>query len=326
LSKTKYKYNPETLNYDEVELTWRDHLRKVSYHLISSIVVSALLLFFSYGWIKKRGEKEAMEKVNYTGEQTIAELSDYKERLETLEDFASELQIRDDNVYRVIFGADPYNPSKRELGKGGNSKKYNHFANLDHGEAAIEIAKKIEELEARLVAQSVSYDSVIAMAESKELMLSSIPSIQPIHNEDLTRIASGFGMRLHPVYKIMKMHAGIDFTADTGTEIFAAGDGVVEKTERMSGYGQIVIVNHGFGYKTRYAHCSAYNCKPGQKVKRGDVIAYVGNTGISTGPHLHYEVHYKGKAVNPVSYFFNDLTSEEYDEVVRIASRPTQSL
>jgi len=157
-------------------------------------------------------------------------------------------------------------------------------------------------------------------------MLRSIPSIQPISNKDLTRLASGFGMRMHPIYKIMKLHAGMDFTADIGTDIYVTGDGVVEKVGRMSGYGQIVIVDHGFGYKTRYAHVSKYNVKEGQKVKRGDVIAFVGNTGASVGPHLHYEVRKNGEAVNPVNYFFNDLSPAEYEQIVEIAARPTQSM
>ncbi|MFT7156754.1 MAG: murein DD-endopeptidase MepM/ murein hydrolase activator NlpD [Parvicella sp.] len=326
MSKKKYKYDPKTLSYNEVELTWRDHLRKVSYHLMSALLVSFLILFFSYSWIKRQGIKEANKSNAYQGEKTLVELQNYKDRLAILEEFATELQLRDDNVYRVIFGADPYNPSKREMGTGGNPMKYKYLEGLEHGEIAKDIAKKVEALEQKLVAQSLSFDSVINMAKNKEALLLSIPSIQPISNTDLTRIASGFGYRMHPVYKIQKMHAGIDFTADSGTEIFATGDGVVYKAEVMSGYGNIVIIDHGFGYKTRYAHCSAFKCNPGQKVKRGEVIALVGNTGISTGPHVHYEVHYKGQAVNPVSYFFNDLSAEEYDEVVKIASRPTQSM
>ena len=164
------------------------------------------------------------------------------------------------------------------------------------------------------------------MAKNKEKLLPSIPSIQPTSNVASTRIASGYGYRMQPIYKIMKMHTGIDFTADIGTPIFATGDATVEKTEVMSGYGQIVILNHGFGYKTKYAHVSQFKCKPGEKVKRGDIIALVGNTGASVGPHLYYEVFYKGNHVNPVNFFFNDLSPEEFDQVITISARQTQSM
>ncbi|MCB9195388.1 MAG: M23 family metallopeptidase [Flavobacteriales bacterium] len=322
MSKVKYKYNPETLSYDEVELTWRDHLRKLSYYAIASIVASILILFFSYSYIKERGKREAVLE----NEQTEAML---KEKIQELNDISvvlDEIQQRDDNIYRLIFGADPYPQYKRVLGVGGNQKKNQELMAMDHGELLLELSNKIAIVEKKLYAQSVSFDSVIAMSKKKEDLLKAVPSIQPISNDDLTHLASGFGMRMHPIYKILKMHTGLDFTADIGTPIFATGDAVVEQCDVMSGYGQMVVLNHGFGYKTRYAHVSEYKCKPGQKVKRGDVIALVGNTGASVGPHLHYEVLYKGVHVNPVNYFFNDLSPEEFEEVVRISSQPTQSM
>lgn len=322
MSKTKYKYNPKTLSYDEVELTWRDHLKKLSYHFMSATVVSVLLLFFSYNFIKERGKKEAQ----LNNEQTEAKLNEFIARLENSSIVLDEMQYRDDNVYRTIFGADPYPGYKRELGTGGNQKKYAALMDMAHGDLVVEISKKLDVLEKRIVAQSMSFDSVVSMAKNKEKLLQSIPSIQPISNDDLTRIASGYGYRMHPIYKIMKMHTGMDFTADIGTPIFATGDAIVNKAEVMSGYGQIVVLDHGFGYKTRYAHVSEFKCKPGEKVKRGDIIALVGNTGASVGPHLHYEVFYKGNHVNPVNFFFNDLSPEEFDQMITISSRPTQSM
>ncbi len=322
MSKAKYKYNPNTLSYDQVTLTWKDHLKKVSFHLITGVVFTVIILLLSFNWIKEQGVKEGVLE----NEKTMLSLNAYLERLNSIEEFAQEMQERDDNIYRVIFGADPYDASKRELGTGGNPQLYKDLENLDHGDLAKQIAIKVAGLEKQLVAQSYSFDEVIELAKNKEKMLQSIPSIQPISNKDLTHIASGFGMRMHPVLKIMRMHAGIDFTADIGTDIFATGDGVIEKAEWMNGYGNIVIIDHGFGYKSRYAHCSEYKCKVGQKIKRGDVIALVGNTGLSSGPHVHYEVHFKGNAVNPVNYFFNDLSAEEYEKVIEISSQPTQSL
>jgi murein DD-endopeptidase MepM/ murein hydrolase activator NlpD len=289
---------------------------------MSATVVSVLLLFFSYNFIKERGRKEAQ----LNNEQTEAKLNEFLAREQNLSTVLSEMQDRDDNIYRTIFGADPYPSYKRELGTGGNQKKYAAMQDLAHGDLVVEISKKLDILEKRIVAQSMSFDSVVNMAKNKEKLLQSIPSIQPISNADLTRIASGYGYRMHPIYKIMKMHTGMDFTADIGTPIFATGDAIVEKAETMSGYGQIVVLDHGFGYKTRYAHVSKYKCKPGEKVKRGDIIALVGNTGASVGPHLHYEVFYKGNHVNPVNFFFNDLSPEEFDQVITISSRPTQSM
>jgi murein DD-endopeptidase MepM/ murein hydrolase activator NlpD len=289
---------------------------------MSATVVSVLLLFFSYNFIKERGRKEA----RLNNEQTEAKLKEQIARIDNAFAVMDEVQYRDDNVYRLIFGADPFPSYKRELGVGGNQKKYASMMDMAHGELIVEISKKLDILEKRIVAQSISFDSVVAMAKNKEKLLQAIPSIQPISNVDLTRIASGYGYRMHPIYKIMKMHTGIDFTADIGTPIFATGDGVVEKTETMSGYGQLVVLNHGFGYQTRYAHVSEYKCKPGQKVKRGDIIALVGNTGASVGPHLHYEVFFKGNHVNPVNFFFNDLSPEEFEQVITISSRPTQSM
>lgn len=322
MSKVKYKYNPDTLIYDEVELTWKDYLKKLSYYAIASIVASVLILFFSYGYIKEKGREEAALE----NDQTKALLEEIIVRLDDDEALLLELQNKDDNIYRMIFGAEPFPEYKREVGIGGNKKKYEDLLNMAHGDLLVEISKKIALVEKKLYAQSISYDSVIAMAKQKEDLLKSVPSIQPIHNEDLTRIASGYGMRMHPIYKILKMHAGLDFTADIGTPIFATGDAIVEECKTMSGYGKIVILDHGYGYKTRYAHCSEFKCDKGDKVNRGDIIALVGNTGASVGPHLHYEVYYKGNHVNPVNYFFNDLSPEEFDEVVKISSQPTQSM
>ena len=226
----------------------------------------------------------------------------------------------------AIFETDPYPDHKRQLGTGGNSMKYKKYENMEYGDLVIEISKKIELIEKKLASQSKSFDQVFDLTKEKQKMIKSIPSIQPVSNRDLTRIASGFGLRMHPIYKILKMHKGMDFTAPIGTEIYATGDGVVERVGWVGGYGKTIMINHGFGYKTRYAHCSKYKCRKGQKVKRGDLIGFVGNTGQSTGPHLHYEVFKNKKQINPVNFFFNDLSPEEYDKVIEISSRPNQSL
>ena len=236
------------------------------------------------------------------------------------------IQDRDDNIYRSIFEVKPYPEYKRKLGTGGNSVKFKKYQGLKNESLLIDISKKVESIEKKLVAQSRSFDEVVELTKTQEQMLKCIPSIQPISNKDLKRIASGFGMRMHPIHKIMKMHAGLDFTAPIGTEIYATGDGVVELAKWNGGYGRCVVINHGFGYKTKYAHCKKLNCRKGQKIKRGEVIAFLGNTGQSSGPHLHYEVIKKNNKVNPVNYFFNDLSPQEYQKVIELSSRPTQSM
>ena len=322
LAKKKYKYNPDSLNYEEVELTFIDKLKKISYYFVAAIVFSVILLALSYNQVKHYIEKDILKENQLVHSEIKKFNTDLNEIFIVLED----IQNRDDKIYRSIFNTDPYPEYKRKLGTGGNPMKYKKFEGLKHEDLIIEISKKIETIESKLVAQSRSFDEVISLTKNKEKMLRSIPSIQPISNKDLTRIASGFGYRMHPIYKILKMHAGIDFTAPTGTEIYSTGDGVVEKCGWMSGYGNCVVIDHGYDYKTRYAHSSKLNCKKGQKIKRGDVIAFVGSTGLSTGPHLHYEVLKNNKAINPANYFFKDLSPEEYDKVIEISSRPTQSM
>ena len=323
MSKVKYKYNPETLSYDAVEVTWKSKLKKVSYHLISGLVFSFILIGFSYSTIKKMGREESEREL----ELTKLELEEAKKRVEFDKKVLADIEKRDTEIYRALFNADPYPVYKRRGGTGGNPEKYKALEGLKHEDLIIETKKEIEQLEKALVAQSKSFDEVVDLVKRKEEMLRCIPSIQPISNKDLTRLASGFGMRMHPVHHIMKMHAGLDFTGNIGTKIYATGDGVVVRADSdMRGYGKLVIIDHGFGYETRYAHCSEFKVKVGQKVKRGDLIALLGNTGDSTGPHVHYEVRKNGEPVDPVHYLFNDLTPEEYQKVIEIASRPTSSL
>jgi murein DD-endopeptidase MepM/ murein hydrolase activator NlpD len=284
--------------------------------------LSVVIISFSFYNTKSYIQNEAA-KENQSLRQQISVLN---KDLNLILDVLNEIQNKDDNIYRAIFEADPYPEYKRKLGTGGNPIKFKKYENIEYGDLVIEILQKVELIEKKLASQSKSFDEVFEITKEKQKMVKAIPSIQPINNRDLTRIASGFGMRMHPIYKILKMHQGMDFTAPIGTEIYATGDGVVEKVGWTGGYGKTIMINHGYGYKTRYAHCSKYKCKKGQKVNRGDLIGYVGNTGQSTGPHLHYEVFKNKRQINPVNFFFNDLSPEEYDKVIEISSRPTQSL
>ena len=322
MKNKNYKYNPETLDYEEVKLSVWDKLKKLSYYLIASIVFSFLILSIAFYNIRSYIQEEAAKE----NQSLRQEITSFNKDLNLILEVLGDIQLRDDNIYRAIFETDPYPDHKRQLGTGGNSMKYKKYENMEYGDLVIEISKKIELIEKKLASQSKSFDQVFDLTKEKQKMIKSIPSIQPVSNRDLTRIASGFGLRMHPIYKILKMHKGMDFTAPIGTEIYATGDGVVERVGWVGGYGKTIMINHGFGYKTRYAHCSKYKCRKGQKVKRGDLIGFVGNTGQSTGPHLHYEVFKNKKQINPVNFFFNDLSPEEYDKVIEISSRPTQSL
>ena len=322
MKNINYKYNPDTLEYEEVKLTLWDRTKKLSYYLIASVVFSFLILSIAFYNIRNYIQKEAAKE----NQSLRQEISSFNKDLSLILEVLGDIQLRDDNIYRAIFETDPYPDYKRQLGTGGNSMKYKKYENMEYGDLVIEISKKIELIEKKLASQSKSFDEVFDLTKEKQKMIKSIPSIQPVSNRDLTRIASGFGLRMHPIYKIIKMHKGMDFTAPVGTEIYATGDGIVEKVGWVGGYGRTIMINHGFGYKTRYAHCSKYKCRKGQKVNRGDLIGFVGNTGQSSGPHLHYEVFKNNRQINPVNFFFNDLSPEEYDKVIEISSRPNQSL
>jgi murein DD-endopeptidase MepM/ murein hydrolase activator NlpD len=242
-----------------------------------------------------------------------------------MESVMKDMQNRDDNIYRAIFEAEPIPENIRRAGVGGVNR-YSSLEGYNSSDAIIETTYRLDKLAKQMYIQSKSFDEVIELARKKEEMLSSIPAIQPVSNKQLDHIASGFGMRMHPIYKVMKMHTGLDFASAIGTEIYASGDGIVEEVEdKFSGYGRSIVIKHGFGYQTLYAHMSVIKVRRGQKVKRGDVIGLVGNTGTSSGPHLHYEVIKDGQKIDPANFFFNDLTPEEYDLMLEKSSNATQS-
>jgi murein DD-endopeptidase MepM/ murein hydrolase activator NlpD len=248
------------------------------------------------------------------------------DRLNQMQKLMDELSDRDDNIYRVIFEAEPIPRSVRQAGYGGIDR-YAKLEGYQNSELLIETAKKLDKIASQVYVQSKSFDEVYKMALDKEKMLASIPAIQPVSNKDLKRLSSYYGYRPDPIYKVRKFHKGVDFSAPQGTNIFATGDGVVKSIKRSHrGYGNTIEIDHGYGYSTFYAHLKSFKVKRGQKVKRGEIIGTVGNTGKSTAPHLHYEVRKNGHTVNPIYYFFNDLTPDEFDEVVSRSKIPSQSL
>ena len=321
MAKHKYKFNPESLSYVKVARSSKQKFMIFLTYFFASVVLAVLyFLVFSifFDSPKEKGLKRQISelKVNY---QIV------NDELNKIESILTDLQERDDNIYRTIFEAEPIHSTVREAGTGG-SNVYRDLEKIENSEIVIDVKSRLDKIMKKIYVQSTSYDEVIDMAKNKEEMLACIPAIQPISNKDLKRTASGWGYRIHPIYKIRKFHYGMDFTAPTGTDIYATGDGVIEyTTSSKRGYGNELIINHGYGYKTLYAHMNAFNVKQGQTVKRGDVIGFVGSTGLSTAPHLHYEVMLNGKKVNPVNYYFNDLSPEEYERMIEISLKSGQT-
>ncbi len=325
MAKKKYKFNPDTLSYERIGISFRERFTKILAYFSSSLALAlliAVIVLDTYDTPKTKALKRENQRL-------LTQYELMQKDLDKIQKVLDELEQRDDNIYRVIFETDPIPSSVRKAGFGGVNN-YSHLENLDNSELVIETAKKLDIVSKEAYIQSKSYDEVMKMALNKEEMLACIPAIQPVSNKDLKRTASGWGYRIHPIYKVRKMHWGMDFSAPIGTPVYATGNGKViqvsgSKRSRV-GFGLEVKIDHGYGYETLYGHLSAFNVKVGQKVKRGDVIAYVGNTGGSTAPHLHYEVHKNGQKVNPAYYYYKDLTPQEYDEMIAISSNIGQTL
>lgn len=321
MAEKKYRYNTKTLSYEKIERTAKDHLLNVVTYAFTGVVFASIFLTLTYFFIDSPKEKQLKRE----NTQLILQYEILNKKMDQVAGVLSDLEYRDDNIYRLIMEAEPISNSIRKAGFGGVNR-YEHLEGYSNSDIVIETTEKLEQLTKQLYIQSKSFDEVIDMAKKKEEMLAAIPSIMPIANEDLKRMSSGFGMRMHPVLKIPKHHAGQDFTAPTGTDIYASGNGIVTKVkkERFS-YGYHVVIDHGYGYETLYAHMSKILVRKGQKVKRGDILGLVGNTGISTAPHLHYEVRKHGQPINPANYYFQDLTPEEFEQIIELSNQPLQS-
>lgn len=321
MKKVKYYYNKQSLRYERIEEPLTVRLLKVLGFLSTSFIFALGIVYVSYKYLDSPEEKQLKREIA----KMELEYEYNNKQLEQMSEVLAGLQDRDDNIYRVIFEAEPIPASVREAGTGG-SYKFKELYGFSNSKLMTNTAEMIDKVSKRLYIQSKSYDEITELIQNKEQMLASIPAIMPVANKDLTRVASGYGMRVHPIYKTYKMHAGMDFTAPIGTDIYCSGDGVVKEVDySQRGYGNHVIIDHGYGYETIYAHMSQMNVRKGQVVKRGDVLGQVGNSGTSTGPHLHYEVLKNGIKINPVNFYFNDLTPEEYEKMIEISSRHTQS-
>jgi hypothetical protein len=321
MAKTKYKFNPDSLSFDKIRLGARAILLRSLAYIIGSVII-AVVLNFLFGFFFDSPREKALKR-------EIAQMSlqyDLVHReMGNLEKVIEHLQETDDNLYRTIFGAEPIQSTQRQVGIGGVNR-YSELEGFNNSKLVVETTKKLDIIRKKVYVQSKSFDELILLAKEKEDMLRSIPAIIPISSKDLTRIASGYGLRIHPYYKISKFHAGMDFTAPLGTEVYSSGDGTIESVNSgKRGMGNYIVINHGFGYSSVYAHLDTFNVKAGQKVRRGDIIGFVGNTGMSVAPHLHYEIKLNGVNVDPVNYFFNDLSPEEYESMIEIASKTGQS-
>ena len=321
MAKIKYKYNPSTLNYEKIQLTIKDKLKKIFTYMLVGLFFASITLSLAYTFIDSPKELTLKRENAQLRKQYELLNRDMDKLAMVLED----IERRDDNIYRQILESEPISNNVRQAGVGGINR-YSDLEGFQYSNLVISANSKLDRLAKRLYVQTKSFDEVVELARNKEKMLASIPAVQPVPNKNLKRMASGFGFRTHPIYKVRKMHWGMDFSAPTGTEIFATGDGVVSQVIlSRGGYGKHVVIDHGFGYETLYGHMSKVDVRRGQKVKRGDIIGLVGNTGTSSAPHLHYEVIKDGKKINPANFYFNDLTPEEYDEMIEMSSHANQS-
>jgi len=322
MAKVKYYYDSDTLSYQKIRVKKRDTFKKLLF------TVLAAFIFMIFGFVvftpifESPKEKEVKRQLEFV--KLNEEL--HSKKIVQLEKILKEIQDRDNNIYRLYFEVNPIPEEQRRAGFGGVNR-YKALEGFDNSKMVIDVTKNMDVLSKQLYVQSKSLDEIVKLAENKEGLLAAMPAIQPVKKEDLTRMASGYGWRSDPFTKARKKHWGMDFTAPRGTAIYATGDGVVKRADqRSSGYGKHVRIDHGFGFITLYAHMSKYNVKKGQKVKRGDLIGFVGNTGRSQAPHLHYEIIKNGTKINPIDFYYGNLSPKEFEAMQKAAQIEGQSL
>jgi murein DD-endopeptidase MepM/ murein hydrolase activator NlpD len=321
MKKIKYYYNTQTLRYEKQVVPFRETLLKILAFLSAAIVTGAIIVSIAFRFIDSPKEKLLRAQL----ESAQEEIKLYSSRVMDLDERMKMLETRDNEVYRSVFEATPI-PDGARARQIEKKKELQVVAGLGNNEIAAGINKTLDILNNRILNQEKSYKEIEGMIRNKEKLLASTPAIQPISNKNLNRLTSGFGYRIDPLYKTVKFHAGLDFTAPQGSPIYATADGIVRTAGNLgNGYGNHVIISHGYSYSTLYGHMYRVKAKNGQRIKRGEVIGYVGNTGKSTGPHLHYEVIKGTKHLNPIYFFYNDLTSAQYQEILKLAASRNQS-
>ena len=321
MKKIKYYYNTNTLRYEKLEVPLQVKLLRIFGFIAAALVTAALISYFAFQFVGSPNEK----LLRLQNERLRDRYADLNQKAKSLDQQMAELEKRDNNVYRAIFEANPI-PDSARAKEIENEKEIATVEGMANNQLLSSIIQTLTTLSSRVKVQSKSYEQIDELIKNKEKLLSHTPAIQPLSNKDLNRIASGFGYRIDPVYKTVKMHAGLDFAAPQGTPIYATANGTVTIAgNKGNGYGNHVIINHGYGYETLYGHMVKVKSNPGQKVTRGEVIGWVGSTGKSTGPHCHYEVHKNGNKIDPVYFFYNDLTPDQFDRLLKQAAASNQS-
>ena len=320
MAKVKYYYDADTLSYRKIDVKKSDYYKKTVFGILA-VLLTAFIGFIIFSQFIMSPNERAINRENENLQLNLDLLS---KRIVESSAVLNQLQERDNNIYRMYFEANPIPNEQRKAGFGGVNR-YKSLEGYDNSKMIKQLTKDIDILSKQLVIQSKSLDEIVILAKEKEKMLAAIPAILPVKLVDLTRMASGYKWRMHPILKIRKFHKGMDFTAPTGTPIYASGNGKVIRSSRSATYGRVVYINHGYGYTTIYAHMSKIKAKRGQNVKRGDLIGYVGNTGRSVSAHLHYEVRKNGKALNPINFYYGDLTPEEFAAMQKASEEEGQS-
>lgn len=322
MPKVKYYYDSESLSFKKIKKSKREVFKNVLLYLTGSAFFGFLFIFIGSQYFQSPQERS----LNRELENMKFQYSQLDKKMENIEGVLQNIEERDNAIYRIYFEASPISEDKRKAGFGGVNR-YKKFDGFEYSNIIKESNRKIDVIQKRLTIQSKSLDEIAKLAMDREKFLKSIPAIQPVNNDDLTRIASGFGYRIDPFTKARKHHYGIDFTAPQGTPVYATGDGTIIRADnRSSGYGNHIRIDHGYGYTSLYAHLYKFNVKRNQKVKRGDLIGYVGSTGRSSAPHLHYEIFKDKVKINPINFYYGNLTAKEYDELLKQASVVNQSL
>lgn len=318
MARIKYYYNTRTGAYEQAKTCRGPMILKATSALCGMLLMSLGLLSIYFNHFQTPKERILSKQI----QDLEFDYDRLNEKVYNINGILASIEQRDDKIYRLVLGAEPIEKSVREAGVGGADRYADiRKKNVGHSELIIALYEKVDRARRKLYIESRSQDQLIQLAEYKEKLYAAIPAIQPLASKDLKRLSSKFGARIHPIDKKKRKHLGIDFSAKLGAPVYATADGIISKTEvKLTGYGKQIEIDHGFGYRTRYAHMHGFAVKKGRTVKRGDLIGYVGNTGLSTGAHLHYEVFHNGRQVDPLRYFFNDITAAEYKRILEAAS------
>lgn len=322
MSKVKYYYDPDTLSYHKIKVKRIEAFRRVVFGILAILIIM-FAGYISFSQVFESPKEKGLNRELVNLQLNYGLLS---KKMKQIDNVLAEVQDRDNTIYRAFFEANPIPDEQRKAGFGGVNR-YEALEGFDNSAMIIDATKNVDILSKQLYVQSKSLDEIVKLATDKEKLLQSIPAIQPIKKFDLLRLASGFGWRIDPFTKTSKQHKGMDFSAHVGTPIYATGNGIVASADRSKpGYGNHIEIKHGYGYLSLYAHLSSFRVREGQRVKRGDLIGFVGMTGRTSGPHLHYEVHKNGVAIDPINFYYGNLTPEEFIAMQRIASQEGQSV